>query len=306
MDDIRYPQENLAACMIPWTDDDRLDADAFDRHVRATVDAGYRCMYLMGTAGEGYALTDELFREVVDQFAEITVGGDRDPQVGVISLSMKTIIDRIGYAHDQGIRMFQVTLPSWGALDEGETMRFFKTVCGSFPDARFLHYNLPRTKRIVGGAEYRAIADAVPNLVATKNSTYDYARTADLLIEAPDLQHFLLECNFAMGRTIGECSLLCSFAVLFPELTKKFFRAGVEGDLPELFRITKIFYLVIKKLFGHCTRPMIDGAYDKAMIWLRDPSFSPRLLPPYQGMSQEELDTCRSVYERKFSELDAA
>ena len=40
--------------------------------------------------------------------------------------------------------MFQITLPSWGTLDEAETMLFFTTVCSKFPDCRFMHYNLPR------------------------------------------------------------------------------------------------------------------------------------------------------------------
>ena len=53
-------------------------------------------------------------------------------------------------------------------------MIFFKTVCGAFPDSRFLHYNLPLAKRIIGGHEYHRLAEAVPNLVATKNSTTDY------------------------------------------------------------------------------------------------------------------------------------
>ena len=77
--------------------------------------------------------------------------------------------------------MFQISLPSWGTLDEAETMLFFQTVCGRFPDCRFLHYNLPRAGRIIRGREYHRIAEAVPNLVATKNSSTDYDRTADLL-----------------------------------------------------------------------------------------------------------------------------
>jgi dihydrodipicolinate synthase/N-acetylneuraminate lyase len=266
----RYSQSNLAACMIPWTPQYQLDVVAFQRHIQSAIDGGYRCMYVMGTAGEeGYALSDRQFQEVVEVFAAQAVGGDRDPQVGVISLSMQTMLDRIAWCRLRGIRMFQISLPSWGALDDAEAMLFFKTVCGSFPDCRFLHYNLPRTKRILTGKDYRRVADAVPNLVATKNSTYDYARTADLLHDAPDLQHFLLENNFAMGCTIGECSLLCSFGVLRPDLTWRFFRAGVQRDIPELFRITEVFRQLGSRLFAHCQRSMIDGAFDKTLVWLR-------------------------------------
>ena len=300
----RYPQENLAACMLPWTDDFKLDEPVFRAHVQGAIDDGYRCIYLMGTAGEGYALTGDRFHQVVEIFADMTVRDGLDPQVGVIGTSMEQMIQRIRVAYDLGIRMFQMTLPCWGALDESEAMLHFKTVCGAFPDCRFLHYNLPRARRIIYGPEYGRIAREVPNLVATKNSSTDYARTVDLLSHAPQLQHFLLEGNFAMGCTAGECSLLCSLDVLFPKTTWQFFEAGVRKDLPELFRIAKLFYDVETALFSHCSRSMIDGSFDKTFIWLRHPEFSNRLRPPYIGLSEEESRVCRKVFEERFSHIE--
>jgi dihydrodipicolinate synthase/N-acetylneuraminate lyase len=302
--DPRYPQRNLAACMLPWTEEFKLDVPVFEEHIQDAIDGGYKSIYLMGTAGEGYALADTLFQQVVDVFAALTVRDGLDPQVGVISISMQQVIERIRYAYAQGIRMFQISLPAWGALDEGEAMTFFKTVCGTFPDCRFLHYNLPRAQRIIAGPEYRRIADEVPNLVATKNSTSDYVRTADLMTHVPDLQHFFLEGNFAIGCTLGECSLLCSWDVLFPKTTWRFFEAGLKKDVVELFRITELLREVGNALFAHCTREMIDGSYDKTFIRLRKPHFSNRLQPPYMGLSEEEFAECQRVLKERFAHVD--
>ena len=302
-DQKRYPQSNLAACMLPWTKTFELDVPAFERHVQGAIDGGYKCIYLMGTAGEGYALNETRFRQVVEIFAGLTVRDGLDPQIGVIGLSMEQILERLQIAYDTGIRMFQIVMPSWGALDESEALLYFQTVCGRFGDCRFLHYNLPRAKRIIRGAEYDRICDAVPNLVATKNSSTDYARTADLMRNAPRLQHFLLEGNFAMGCTLGECSLLCSFDALFPKTTWDFFHAGVRRDLPELFRITRLLWECGEDLFAHCAREMIDGSYDKTFVWLREPSFSNRMLPPYIGFSEEESQQCRAVFEAKYADV---
>ena len=299
----RYPQSNLAACMLPWTEDFQLDVELFQQHVQSVIDDGYTSLYILGTAGEGYALGEARYRQVVDEFAKLTVRDGLDPQVGVIGTSMEQVIDRIGYAHSRGVRMFQISLPSWGALDEGETLSFFQTVCGTYADSRFLHYNLPRAGRIIAGAEYQRIAERVPNLVATKNSTYDYARTADLLIHGDELQHFLLECNFAMGCTLGECSLLCSHASSFPRTTWRFFQAGVDRDLDTLFRTTRFFYEVTTSLVGQCARRMIDGAYDKVFVRLRHPHFPSRLLPPYEGMSEEEFGRCRALFEQRYAHI---
>lgn len=301
---IRYPQRNLAACMLPWTEDFQLDVPAFEAHIQDAIDGGYESIYLMGTAGEGYAPGDPLFRQIVEVFAAKTVCDGLDPQVGVIGLSMQNILDRIAIAYEHGIRMFQISLPSWGALDEPEMMLFFKTVCGTFGDCRFLHYNLPRAKHIVTGGQYRQIIDEVPNLVATKNSSTDYARTSDLMTHVPELQHFFLEGNFAMGCTMGECSLLCSYDVLFPRTTWKFFEAGLRKDLPELFRITAFLCEVDQKLFAHLGRKMIDGSFDKTFVWLRNPGFSNRLLPPYIGLSEAESRTCREAFERYYQDME--
>ena len=106
-----------------------------------------------------------------------------------------------------------------------------------------------------------------------------------------------------MGCTLGECSLLCSYDVLFPKTTWKFFEAGQNKDLAELFRITQFFHEVDAKLFAHCTREMIDSSYDKTFIWLRDPRFSNRLLPPYLGLSEAESLECRKVFDQHYREI---
>ena len=103
----RYPQANLAACVLPWTADFELDAPVFEQHIQDAVDANYTHIYLMGTAGEGYALSDTRFKQVVDIFAGLTVRDGLDPQIGVIGLSMEHIIERLQTAFDVGI--------PWGA-----------------------------------------------------------------------------------------------------------------------------------------------------------------------------------------------
>ena len=67
--DTRYPQSNLAACMLPWTKSFELDEEVFRRHLQQTLDGGYQNVYILGTAGEGYALSEARFRHVVTIFA---------------------------------------------------------------------------------------------------------------------------------------------------------------------------------------------------------------------------------------------
>ena len=164
-----YPACILSTCCVPWDEDGCFNETIFRRGVRATLADGTRHLYVFGTAGEGYAVTDQQFDQVVAAFADEMRRGNAEPMVGVIALSLGTICERIERCRDIGVRRFQISLPSSGALNERELLDFFDRVCGRFEDCQFLHYNLPRTKRMVTGKEYGRLADAHPNLVATKN-----------------------------------------------------------------------------------------------------------------------------------------
>lgn len=294
---MRFSQGNLAACVLSWKTDWELDAEVFQEHLQRTIDLGYVDLYLMGTAGEGYALSDKQFEQVVRIFAATTTRPGLRPQVGVISLSMRQIVDRVAFCRELGIRVFQISLPSWGALNDHELLAFFRGVCGTFPDCQFLHYNLARSKRILSGADYRRIADCVPNLVATKNSTSDHARISDLMRQAPDLQHFFVENAFALGTLAGECSLLCSFGLLFPNDTREWFEAAKNKDLSAVWKFHGRFAELETILFSHVTAQHIDGAFDKTLAWLTNPRFPTSLLPPYEGLCEQDRTRVREAYE---------
>lgn len=299
----RFPQGSLAACVLPWKSNWELDEKCFQKHVRRAIELGSIDLYVMGTAGEGYALSDTQFAQVVGLFARETSRPGLRPQVGLISLSMRQIVERIATCRALGIRTFQISLPSWGALNDNELTSFFRGVCGEFPDCNFLHYNLPRTKRVINGTDYRRIADQVPNLVATKNSTSDFSRVADLMQHVPDLQHFFVENAFAMGALFGECSLLCSYGMLFPNTSKALFESGKRQDLATLWKIHRQLAELDGILFSHLTAQYIDGAYDKTFAWLDDSSFPTTLLPPYDGLTEQDKAGVRKAYETRCRHL---
>jgi dihydrodipicolinate synthase/N-acetylneuraminate lyase len=285
----RYPQAILISCEAPWDEREELLEDVFRREVRHTLELGFNHLYIFGTAGEGYAVDTRRFQQIVRLFREETRGDNVHPMVGVIGLSTANIVERIGFAYDQGFRVFQISLPSWGALNDTEMMTFFKDVCGAFPDAGFLHYNLPRTKRVLTGKDYRRIIDAVPNLVATKNTGGGLARASDLMQNAPELQHFFGEENFVHGCLYGECSLLSSFGPMTPRKTKELFEAGRRGDVETMFRLQKGFHDFVRGVLGPVLKEeRIDGAYD--------------LLSPYQGFSEEQYQACKHTLHSQYAD----
>ena len=303
----RYPQTVLVSCEIPWDQRQNLLEDVFRAEVRMVLAQGFTHLYVFGTAGEGYAVDSARFRQIVGIFAEETLRDGIHPQVGVIGLSTANIVERIAVAYEAGFRAFQISLPSWGPLNDTEVLTFFADVCGAFPDAQFLHYNLPRAKRVLNGADYRRVADAVPNLAATKNTGGGAQRAADLMRHVPDIQHFFGEDNFMAGCLYGECSLLASFGPLVPRKTWEYFEAGRTGQLDVLLRLHHGFLELLADLFSELLKQeRIDGAYDKLIVRLAGLEQMPlRMLSPYQGFGEEEYQACKRILEQKYADWSA-
>lgn len=297
----RYPSCILATCCVPWNEDWTLAEETFRLELRTLLNGLTKYLYLFGTAGEGHAVTDRQFDQIVGIFREETKAANAQAMVGVISLSLPTMIERIGRARDMGIREFQISLPSWGALTDGELRTFFREICGRFTDCRFLHYNLLRTKRLVTPEEYASLAQEHPNLVATKNSTDSLERIQSLMTKTPQLQHFFTEFGYGYGSQIGECGLLISMASIHFTQARRFFEAGRSRDTSTLLPLHGELINMVNDLvaLGRSEAHM-DGAFDKVFCKLHDPNYPLRLLPPYSSLTPATFDKIANMIATKY------
>ena len=289
----RYPSTVMVSVVCPWDDDEQLDEGIFRREIRHAVEAGFRRIYVFGTAGEGYAVDSARFRHVIEVFGDELAGTDATPMVGVIGLSTANVLERLAVAHSMGFREFQVSLPAWSVLSDDEVVTFLTEVCGSYPDARFMHYNTARVGRVVDGALYRKLVDLIPNLVATKTMTADVGVVGGVVREAPELMHFLTEQTIATGALHGEVALLGTFGALAPRKSWAILEASVAGRHHEAAEIgawfARLNYLVLAPFMAD---RRVDGAYDKLIERLSPglEDFPLRMLSPYRTISDEEAD----------------
>lgn len=286
MSNKRFPAGVMTTCCIPWDESGRFAEHVFRQNVRHAL-RGTKLLYVFGTAGEGYAVTDRQYEEIVSAFADEMCQAKAEPMVGVIDLSLGRILERIQRGLDLGVHQFQISLPSWAALSEKELFNFFKHVCGSFPTCKFMHYNLLRTKRLVTGKEYGRLADEHPNFVATKNCGDSQSHLRSLIMDSPQLQHFLSESGYVYGSLFGECSILASFIMNWPKQWA-LFEAGRSHDVATMVAIQREVDVVLKTLFEVLPDNRIDGSYDKLFAKMYQPDMPLRLLPPYLGSIDEE------------------
>lgn len=296
----RYHWCMLVSCEAPWDGDERLLEQTFRAEVRRTLANGFTDLYIFGTAGEGYAVDTATFQKIASVFREETE--EARSQVGVIGLSTAQVRERLRIAYGLGFRMFQISLPCWGTVNDTEMMKFFSDVCSAFPDCGFLHYNLLRSKRLVTAAEYRRMADRLPKLVATKNTGTTIASTAELLRLTPDLQHFLAETLYLTGTLYGPCSLLSSFAPMIPLRSRELFELGVSGDTRRLFRFQVEYLKAVEEIIAPLRRqPLMGGAYDKVLVRLGG-DMPLRLLSPYQGFDESIFEERRAILQERYAD----
>lgn len=297
----RYPRTVLGTVCLPWAEDDSLDEPLFRRTIRNLVRAGLPDLYVFGTAGEGYAVTDSMFQRVATVFAETMAdAGGVPPMVGLVSLSLRTMIDRAEFCLARGITTFQFSLPNWAPVSDVELRRVFAELCGRFPEAKFLHYNLMRSGRLVRPVEYAELAERHPNLVATKYGGGDPYMISGLMRSAPQLRHFLTEQGYYIGAPLGECALLTSISSSNPRRAHDYLMTGANGDAQRFTALYRELCGVLHALLDATGTSYIDGAYDKAILRLSEADFPLRLLPPYEtttlGAFSRYRDTLAAHY----------
>jgi dihydrodipicolinate synthase/N-acetylneuraminate lyase len=297
----------MVSVVCPWDDDEQLAEDVFRREIRHAVDAGFRRIYVFGTAGEGYAVDSARFRRVIEVFGDELRDTDATPMVGVIGLSTANVLERLAVAHEMGFREFQVSLPAWSVLDDREVIGYLTAVCGAYPDSLFMHYNTARVGRIVDGGLYRQLVERIPNLVATKTMTADVGVVGGVVREAPELMHFLTEQSIATGALHGEVALLGTFGGLAPKKSWALLDAANDGRQPEAAAIGAWFARLSDTIFGPLmVDRRVDGAYDKLIERLSPglEDFPLRMLSPYRSISDTEAAEAARVLREQFPDCE--
>ena len=143
----------LVSSPIPWDKEQNFEPNSFDEILNQLMGQSCDGLYLFGTSGEGYAVSENEFSKIVAQFAETTSSWSGYRQVGCFGLSTSQIKWKCKVCEELNIKQIQITLPFWKELTDDELDIFFSELCGEFQDLEFLLYNNPRNKRRLKGEE---------------------------------------------------------------------------------------------------------------------------------------------------------
>jgi dihydrodipicolinate synthase/N-acetylneuraminate lyase len=293
----------LVSVPLPWDQDDQFSPDLFHKAIQKLLQEGCDGLYLFGTSGEGYAVSDDEFTQIVDVFNESTDDFSGFRQVGCFGLSSDQVKNRCRIVLEVGLQSVQITLPFWKELNDLELVRYLSDVCGSFPELSFLLYNNPRNKRKLKGKELEELHGINPNLYAAKTGSGTWLDIFELITESPSLVHFVTEPAFLFSYGLGTVGLIPSSNYLFPQKSRAYYNAVISNDFHVAHRLHKdIIRFFHKTAVPLVHKGYIDGAIDKAYARIGGMDMPLNMKSPYRSLSNEDYTWLESIVNKEFNE----
>ncbi|MBD3287692.1 hypothetical protein GF337_02710 [candidate division KSB1 bacterium] len=295
----------LVSVPIPWRRDGSLMQSQFREAVNTLLHQGCDGLYLFGTSGEGYAVTDAEFIQIVDIFVDATAEFSGFRQVGCFGLSSGQVKHRCRLVSERGLQEVQITLPFWKELNNEELLRYFADVCGSFQELSFLLYNNPRNKRRLKGKELETIHSAAPNLCGAKTGSGTWLDFFELITESPSLVHFVTEGAFVFCFSLKKVGLIPSSNYALPRICRAYYEAVISNELKMAYQLQR----EIIRFFHKTATPLlkkgyIDGAIDKAYARIGGMDMPLNMKSPYTTLSDNDFRWLESIIQSEFHDED--
>lgn len=178
------------ALIVPWTDDDELDAKRWKEEIRSYGGTGASGVYTGGTTGEYYAQDDATFERITEIGCQEAHAVGLPIQIGVTALSTRTVRKRIKVALKAGADALQIALPFWLELKDDEVKRFVREVAAEAGKTPIILYLTMRSKRKATPEFLAELAAENPTFIGTKDTGLDVAALKAVLKAVPDLAVF--------------------------------------------------------------------------------------------------------------------
>lgn len=293
----------LVSVPLPLDKNGSFLPNLFRKAIQKLLQEGCDGIYIFGTSGEGYAVSNDEFEQIVAAFVVATAHFKGLKQVGCIGLSSEQVLHRCRIVSKHGLRSVQITLPFWKKLNDEEILKYFSEVCGSFPELSFLLYNNPNNKRKLKGVELEAIHAKNPNLIGAKTGSGSWFDFYELITESPSISHFVTEAAFLFSFGLGAKGLIPSSNYVFPQKSKAYFNAVMTNDLVRAQHLHKdIMRFFYKTATPLVEKEYIDGAIDKAYAQIGGMEMPLYMKSPYMPLLKKNFEWLKSIIFSEFTE----
>src|SRR5207249_12236544 len=192
--------------ITPLKGQDEIDHAGLERLLEHVLGGGVHGVFILGTTGEGPALSYRLRRELIERVCRQV--RERVPVlVGITDTSLVEAVDLARFAADSGAHAVVASAPYYAPPDQNELIAYIKRLAAQLPLPLFL-YNIPKmTKVVFEPGTIKRLADS-PKIVGIKDSSGDmkyFGQLISLKRFRPDwsilvgLEHQLTDAVHAVG-----------------------------------------------------------------------------------------------------------
>jgi 4-hydroxy-tetrahydrodipicolinate synthase len=229
------------ALLTPFTDQDEIDLDMFEKNLRAQVDAGVDGIILGGTLGEASILTTSEKEKLV-KFAVEKLSGHLPVIINIAEGSTKDALKQAAYAEAWGASGLMLLPPMRYKSDHRETVTYFKTIAQQ-TDLPIMIYNNPVDYKIEVTLDMFAELVSCANIQAVKESTRDVTNVTRLKNQFGDRIKILCGVDtLALEELcLGADGWVAGLVDAFPRETVAIYRLAKAGKIKEATEIYRWF-----------------------------------------------------------------
>jgi len=279
----------IPAMITPMNDSEEIDEAGIRELINYLIDSGVHGIFICGSQGESYALTEEEKKRIIN-IAVDEVNGRVSVYAGTGATTTKASIRLSKYAEDAGADAVTIVTPYFIRPSQDELYMHYRRIAESI-DIPVLIYNNPRRTGVNLEAEtVRRLAE-IDNIVGIKDSSGDLTLTAQYIMECPKEFAVLAGRDSLILATLlyGGKGAVAATANVAPKLVVEIYESFMRGDL-EKARELQFKLLPLRLAFNLGTFPAV---VKEAMNILKRPSGPAR--SPVSSLPEDKRQRLKSI-----------
>jgi dihydrodipicolinate synthase/N-acetylneuraminate lyase len=221
----------------PLASIDALDVPGLEALIEHILGGGAHALFILGTTGEGPALSYRLRRELIERVCA-QVGTRVPVLVGITDTAYAESLHLAEFAAKAGASAVVAAPPFYFQIGQNDLLRLTESLAGESALPLYL-YNQPALTKISFHPETVARAAEMPNVWGVKDSSGDMSYLKQVLsLVGPSHPEFSVlvgpEHLLAEALTCGAHGGVPGGANIFPTLPVHLYRAFLDGRLEEM------------------------------------------------------------------------
>ncbi len=290
-------QGTITAIITPFLAEGDVDFEALKKIIDFQIEKGIDGLVVCGSTGESATLTLKEKVAVIQKAVEFSAG--RVPIIaGTGSNETEGTLNLSVIAKEQGADALLLVTPYYNKPTQDGLFEHFRLVAENV-DIPVILYNVPgRTATNVLPETQLRLAEACPNIVATKEASGNLEQMMEIIRNAPAHFH-LLSGDDALALPItaiggkGVVSVISNYA---PDLFGDLIRLAMKGDFKKALKIQYRLYELMKLNFVE-SNP-IPVKYAMSLLGLCNPVYRLPLLEmtaPNQGKMKAAMKDAKLI-----------